>query len=315
LERVVCIHYHIFKNAGTTIDSILEKNFFINAVRIDTEKPREVIPMHIVLDFLNKNPKIKSFSSHQIRFPIPESKNLKLLPLIFIRHPIDRIFSIYSYNKKRSEQKNLVIQQARVSTLNEYIEWYLQRKENFDIRNFQVIYLSKNSTKTDVGNVDLELALKRLKNCSIIGVVDRLDESLVLAEDTMKKYFTDIDLSYIPKNVSNERIGTLDEKIDQGRTQLSESLWKELLSKNELDLKIYFNANEELDYRISKINNFEEKLKNFKERCVNKMKLIPKKGPTLSNRRIWYSHETKSFYHKNASKGTKTILCSFDKNN
>ena len=46
--------------------------------------------------------------------------------------------------------------------------------------------------------------------CQILGIVDRFDESLVIAEQMLKPYFPDIDISYIQQNVSLDRRGNLE---------------------------------------------------------------------------------------------------------
>jgi len=317
LKNPVCLHFHIFKNAGTTIDSILEKNFSNQAVRIDIEKPAEILSMDIVLSYLKKNPRVKAFSSHQIRFPIQKNLDPYLIPILFIRHPIDRIFSIYSFNKRRMDDRTTAIHEAKIKTLEEYIEWSLKRKKNAVVRNFQVMFLSKNDNKSECNKKDLELATTRLRNCSVLGIVNRLDESLVVAEENLKKYFPKIDLSYVPKNVSEARRGTLQQKLDKERTEIKEKLWKELISKNELDLQLFSLANDELDRRINATDSFEKKLNSFQSRN-KKIDLVFEdvrrklKLPVLKNRRIWYSPNEKLFYHKKMIMGTKEILYHLD---
>jgi len=326
-NRTVCLHFHIFKNAGTTIDSILEKNFSANAVRVDAEKPSEIIPMEVVIDFLNKNPEVKSFSCHQIRFPVRNNTHFNFIPMLFIRHPLDRIFSIYSYNKRRSDQRTPSIKKARNTSLQDYIHWSLNQKQNMVMKNFQVSFLSKTDPREQLKSSDLELAIQRIRSCSILGVVDHLDESLVVAEDFLKKHFPNIDLTYVPKNVSKERRGNLEKKLEEDRSKIEEQLWKELISKNKMDLELYEMANEELNNRIKKVEYFDEKLENFSNRCsnktlqnlttkgTNKIKSIFKKTPMLSNRRIWFSPEDKSFYFKNVKTGRKKIICYLDNKN
>lgn len=324
--RTVCLHFHIFKNAGTTIDSILEKNFSTNAIRVDAEKPNEIIALGVVIDFLNKNPEVKSFSCHQMRFPIPNITGFNFIPMLFIRQPLDRIFSIYSFNKRRSDQRTYAIKKAQITTLGDYIKLSLEGKQNMTMKNFQVLFLSRTDTRSQVGRDDLDLAIKHIKNCAVLGVVDRLDQSFVVAEEFLKTYFPNIDLSYTPKNVSEDRIGSLEQKLKDGRSKIGETLWKELVAKNELDIELYEIANEELNHRIKKIDNFDEKIKNFKNRCAkkklnsitkhpDKIKSFFKTKSMLSNRRIWFSPENKSFYYKNMKTGTKKIICYLDNKN
>jgi len=266
-KKPICIHFHIFKNAGTTVDWALEKNFSKNHLSMDekAKNPSDIFTWKQVLSFLNQHNDVKSFSSHIIRFPLPESKNFFFLPLVFIRHPIDRIFSIYSFNKRREDNlSSIAVQICKTKTINEYIEWALNMPQNIPVKNFQTLYLSReNLDNPQVCIEDYNLALQRLKNCTVIGVVNRLDESLVVAEETLKQYFPGIDLSAKEQNISPERKGRLEDKLKKCKEQLGENLYNKLLAHNEYDLKLFESANVELDIRISKIKNFEKKLKNF----------------------------------------------------
>ena len=164
MKKPIILHYHLFKNAGTTIDLILEKNFGENAIRIDVKKPKGIVSNNAVLQYIEKNPKVNSVSSHQLRFPVPEDSNFIFLPMIFIRHPIDRIFSIYSYNKKRNVQKKLA-EFAKKMNVSEYITWILNSEESRDMKNFQVLFITKPNNEVRESEKDLELAKKDSVNC------------------------------------------------------------------------------------------------------------------------------------------------------
>ena len=68
-RRGVIIHYHLFKNAGTSVDAILRRNFGEGWAsreyppRSDGEAARE---------FLASNPHIAALSSHTLLLPPPE---------------------------------------------------------------------------------------------------------------------------------------------------------------------------------------------------------------------------------------------------
>ena len=58
-KKPVILHYHIFKNAGTTIEWIFKKNFGENAVSIDdVRNSGTLISNKVLLDLLNKNKNI-----------------------------------------------------------------------------------------------------------------------------------------------------------------------------------------------------------------------------------------------------------------
>ena len=147
------------------------------------------------------------------------------------------------------------------------------------MKNYQVRFLSRHNPTYEVDHKDLKTAIKNINNCAVLGIVDRFDESLVLAEEVLRKYFPKIDLSYAKQNVSKEREGTsLEEKIENEVKKIEKSTYNELLKHNELDTKLYLQANKELDKRIEKMTEYESKLRDFKTRC----KILDKDDKTNS---------------------------------
>ena len=263
--KPVCLHFHIFKNAGTTIEWTLQKNFSKNFISIDTDNPQGIINIEKILDILRKNPRLKAISSHQIRFPI-HNNEFEFIPILMIRHPIDRAISIYQFQRKRTDANRPGIVKAKELDLNGYIKWNLGVKNHMAMKNFQVLFLSDKPASSTADIQDYQIALQRLKECKIIGVVDRFDESLVVAEETLRDHFPKIDLSYVKQNVS-KRNESLEQSLKEGEKQIDKSILEKLLESNMFDLKIYLEANHELDKRIKNTENFELKLTEFKERC------------------------------------------------
>lgn len=269
IKNPVCLHFHIFKNAGTTIDWTLKKFFLNQHLTMDEQakSPTEIFSWHQVIDFLNKHPTVKAFSSHLIRFPIPENTQFHFLPIVFIRHPIDRAFSIYSFLKKDSDN-SITSLVAKTGSLEEFIKWNLKIKKYAGLRNFQVFFLS-HSVNDDslVNSDDYVLAIERIQKCTVAGIVDRLDESLVVAENFLKPYFEKIDLSYKKQNVSKDRIGSILQRLEFNKQEIGEELFSELISHNNFDLQLYNDVNENLNKQIATISDFDEKLLNYQERC------------------------------------------------
>ena len=268
-QKNIILHFHIFKNAGTTIDYILKKNFANDAITLDSGKPGGMVSFELVLHYFRKHhPTVKSFSSHQMRFSIHENPDFKFLPIVFIRHPIDRAFSIYNFNKKREDMEDvLAVKMAKNLSLADYIKWNIEQKKHMVIKNHQVLFLSGKPRGSQVDVTDLKYAIEQLKKCFIIGVVDRMDESLVVGEHKLKNYFDNIDFAYVSKNISEERSNNLEERLDIGRHELGEKLFNKLKSVNQLDLQLYSEANKILNEKIDEQENFEDKIQNFKNRC------------------------------------------------
>jgi len=269
-KRTICLHFHIFKNAGTTIEWIFKKNFSKNAVSLDTKDPKGTLSNQFILDYLKQNPTVKSISSHQVRFPTPEANDFYFIPILFLRHPLDRAISIYTFNRRRKDANERPgVKKAKSLNLNDYLDWALKRKKFMVIKNFQVLFLSDKSVESSVETSDFTIASKRLEDCQIVGVVDKFDESLVVAEDFLEKYFNKIDLTYKKQNVSYKRSGDFFHKLQNGNLEIDDNVFDEFSQKNNFDLKLYEKTNEELKKRIKKIDNFEKKLSDFQQRCKN----------------------------------------------
>jgi hypothetical protein len=267
----ILVHFHIYKNAGTTIDWILQKTFGKNAQNVDDfDNPGRIIDWNVILDFLKANPDSESISSHQIRFPLPISDFFNFLPMVFIRDPLSRIFSIYGDQKRIGSNHELSIK-AKTLSPKEFFEWCFN-STNKIMENSQTIFLQPNTPTQS----PLEYAKKMILECSIIGITEKLDKSLVLAEEVLRRIFPKIDLSYVKQNV-NPNNQTKKPIIEKSYNLLGETLTNELISRNKLDLELYSFTLRRLDFMLSKLDNFESKLDNFKERC----KILSKNPPDI----------------------------------
>ena len=267
-KRSILLHFHIFKNAGSTIEWLLEKNFPKKNLSVDGKTPGEIIQMNEICNMLKKKNSIKTVSSHQIRYPIPKNTKFNFIPILFLRHPIDRAFSIY-YFKRKEIDNSIGSIKARSMNLSEFIKWNLDFKGYMPMKNFQVLFLSDKATKEEANEKDFEIAINRMKSSLIIGVVDRMDESLVIAESFLKQEFPEINLAYVKQNVSKERKGTMTERLKQSEEELGKNLMERLEKCNKLDMKLYHSANEEIDKRKKEIQNFDRKMQDFEKRCTD----------------------------------------------
>lgn len=268
MSRPVIIHFHIFKNAGTTVEWILHKNFGDDAVRFDDkEKMGNIFTPDELSRHIKEHPSGKSFSSHQMRYHLPQDQDCIFFPIVFIRHPIDRAFSIYSF-AKRDHREELYFHKAKTSTLRDFVRFNLEMKEFSDMKNFQTLWLSHIFGRNDLNTQALLRALTNLQSSPILGVVDKTDESLVVAEETLKPFFPSIDMSYISQNVSREREVAITNRLRAGKLEIGEELWAELVERNVYDFVLYSYASERLEESMKNIPDFSKKLATFKSRCM-----------------------------------------------
>ena len=286
----VLVQFHIVKNAGGTIEWIFEKNFSENFAMTSYRDPYpKILPPDVVIDYLTKNPNIKAFSSQNIRPPFPKNSKFEFLPLMCIREPVDRAFSVYSYFK-RNRSKSPDSDKAKKSDLKEYIKWSLFESKNNIIKNSQSQFLKASSFGFfKKGSFAYDIIMS-----SLLVVVDRFDESMVMLENELQKKLGDVDFSYKKQHVSEERVGEKSEILEKEREKIGNDLLNELIRKNKKDLELYEFANKELDLRIINIENFEEKLKKFRERCEK----ITNENIESNKRDLFYSVERKELIEK-----------------
>ena len=269
-----------------TIEWIFRKNFSKNFVKEDyLTAAGKIISLDVLLNFLKNNPNFVAFSSHNIRFPIPSDPEIDFISMIFIRNPIDRAFSVYGYNQRNYQDKD-PSKLAKNMSLKEYVIWNLVSNNRL-MNDSQLQFLSDKSLEKKSDR--LKTVFQLINNCSIIGIVDRFDESMVLAEEILKKHFKKIDLAYLRQNVTPGREEKLENRVNSIKKELGVGVVNKLIKMNELDQKIYSHANNELNERIKLINDFKNKLADFKQRCHS---LSQQQDPTFTKGvRVKYIHE------------------------
>lgn len=170
----IILHYHIYKNAGSTIDGILARNFQDRCGHIESSVPSGTVSAESLVAYCQTNPEISVISSHQARPPVPEVEGLEFLPLFFIRHPIDRVGSVYSFARQQSIS-NPGAEFARTHSFPEFVRWRLSDQSGAVIKNFQTIFLSGQHTdmRTAVASdIDFKRAGMLLRNSSFFGLVE-----------------------------------------------------------------------------------------------------------------------------------------------
>ncbi len=270
--RNVIFHCHVFKNAGSTIDWALAKQFPGKFLTFDGDVPWTTLTPDTVRDYIEDHPEISAFSTHQPRLPFLDIVDTNIFGIVSLRHPIDRVASIYHYERQQPEETPGSLK-ARCSTFREYVEWRLrQRSGSTVLTNHQVSYFTPYDTANPQSInrrlADLDAAIESLSSFAAVCIVDRLDESLTLAEHVLSNHFSEIDLSFIKKNVMRTRSESLDQRVAKVPEKLDdEVLMNELLERNQLDQAFYDHHKELLESKINQIENFDLLVKNFRERC------------------------------------------------
>jgi hypothetical protein len=256
MEKVIFIH--IPKCGGTTINSILRKNYGkekINRLR-GGNKAKESIEKLKKLTVNQQN--IYSVYYGHIGFGIHKFlKNKNFHYVTFLRNPIDRLISHYYY-VLRNPDHYLYNKVYRKLSLKEYVSSNISH----ELYNGQTRLLCSNNgqdltflEKERLDITDLEIAKQNLENFfSMVGIVEEFDTSLIL----LKKQIGLKNIYYYKKNVTNKKVK---ENIDNDVLAI-------IKENNKFDLALYQFAKELFYKTIEKYNkeNIFEESNEFQKR-------------------------------------------------
>lgn len=244
--RDILIHYHIFKNAGSSFSSILDHNFGRDHLNIEASLPWGVLHQDEVMGFVQANPQMKAVSSHTARLFPKEVGEVRFHPMLFLRHPLDRVGSVYSFERRQpSDSSSIGARIARESGIREYVAWRLTNGNGAVIRNFQVAFISgreQDMRYAEATTDDFKLAMERIAQMKNFGLVEFFQDSLL----KFKKYYEEevglFDINFTHQNQSSDRKDQFEARIEALKQGLGAALYNELIEKNSLDIELYNTA-------------------------------------------------------------------------
>jgi hypothetical protein len=250
--RLVILHYHFFKNAGTTFLEILDHSFGERFAMVDTPDHEGVISNRELVRFFNARPNVCALSSHQIRHPLPEAPGYLFFDLCFLRDPIDRIRSMYTYFRKEPIPDLPLSDLANRATLGDFVAGVMQDFPRY-VKNAQVNLLACAGDSDEPEPRDLEVAIERMLATSFLGVVDCFDQSVAAGVYALRRVFPELDCNRPPVNVSEGLQGTVASRTEKLRQACGEERYEELLRMNALDRQLVDRARAEVLRRFRRI--------------------------------------------------------------
>lgn len=258
--RFVFVHYHIFKNGGTTIESILRREFGDGFAAIESPYAGSVLDAGGLTEFLQQHPEIAAVSSHQLRYPKSEAPGRVIFDCCFVRHPLDRLVSLYGHYQRADSSDALAVR-AKRQTPREFLRQLIEESPNL-VSNVQVVQLATSGAFTrPAGERDLERASLLLCEMAAPGVVELFDESLVSAEYFLKPAFPKLRMQYVLQNVGYPV------RCEESLAEFwGEDVHSDLLRLNQLDLELFERAQSEVLRRFRLVPRAEERLAEFRAR-------------------------------------------------
>jgi hypothetical protein len=223
MKRTVILHYHLFKNAGTSLDQILKRNFgekwvtreFSTVGKNNTEQ---------VEDWIRETPEAVAYSSHTMMGPIPQVEGVRVISVLLLRDPLARIKSAYRFERKQRAD-TWGAQLAKEHDFEGYVRTRLARPGDRQCRDFQTHRLAGMVPGPEP---ELDRALAALKQISVVGLVERFDEALAALEAELATDHPGFSWDSVRANTTAARDG------DDNDTSLNSLL----MTENSRDLKL-----------------------------------------------------------------------------
>lgn len=171
--RTVILHYHLFKNAGTSVDKILKDNFGENWVTAEFPN-RGADNSDLVAKWIEEESDGVAFSSHTMLGPIPFVEGVRIVSFMLLREPISRIQSAYRFERQQ-DASTWGAQIAKEFDFTDYVRKRLSRKGDRQCKNFQTFRLA--TLSPDSGR-ELDRAKSAASLITVLGTVEKFSEAM-----------------------------------------------------------------------------------------------------------------------------------------
>lgn len=247
MRHVIC-HYHIYKNSGTTFDHLLARNFGDRHVCFDGPFPYFTIGQKELAKIIQRHRGAVAFSSHQISLPVPASLEFNALPVVFVRHPLLRIHSIYRY--KRSENDGTLTSENAASM--DFDQWC----QACLAHSVEIVHVSNSQTRmlgAQAGEValmrrhkewmeyDLLQALRNLRGVELLARTEHFSADVARFPGILARYGIEFDATDPePQNVNGSDLGkSVEQRLEQVVAELLPRTHEKLVAANRQDLALY----------------------------------------------------------------------------
>jgi hypothetical protein len=261
--RRVIVHYHVMKCAGTTIATILEREFGDACYHVHRADPRGALSAGDLAAFLRATPQARAVTSHHLRYPVPR-ESADIVDCCPVRRPLDRLESLYTFASLDASQ--LILHPLTSGGIAQFFTALVERYPD-NVTNVQTAALGMSDRYRTPGRRDLETAIRRIEESAFVVLVDRFDESMVVAEYFLGPFWPGLRLHYREQNVTRPVRYPIDEREQRFRERCGDEVYAMLRRHNELDEELWRAAGTELDRRIALVPSFASKLTDFRARC------------------------------------------------
>ncbi len=212
MHRTAVLHYHLFKNAGTSVDKILKRHFHHRWVT--TEFPGNLDDnSHLVADWIRDQPKAAVFSTHTALGPLPRIEGVRIISLLLLRDPVARIRSAYRFEQDQKSD-TWGARLAKQHDLEGYVTARLANAMDRQCRNFQTHRLA---SMLPGDAPELERATEAAKRLSVVGLVEDFDGFLERMTAALQRNFPNFATPVSIRANTTVPVGAVPEETEMDR--------------------------------------------------------------------------------------------------
>ncbi|WP_226584260.1 hypothetical protein [Acuticoccus sediminis] len=238
--RTVVVHCHLFKNAGSSVDVILKRHFGRRWVTTEFPVHGTVSNADLTHAFVRGHGELDVLSTHTGDWWLGhDAPDLRVLPVIFLRHPLLRIRSAYSFERKQ-DADTFGARIAKTHDFAGYVAARLERPTDYAFREFQSRRLAAYHSRL---HADLmSAALHALDRAPYVGLVEDFDGSARRLETYLAAHFEGFEAPSARANITDSSDMATEDRIARARHELGEAVYAALMAENRVDLEIYRRA-------------------------------------------------------------------------
>lgn len=246
MRKVIC-HYHIYKNSGTSFDRILCESFGARHLSFDGPFPFFTIDQEQLDRIITRKTDAVAFSSHQIQLPAPVAPTYQVIPVVFLRHPLLRIASVWRF-KRRAEDGTTT---ARLARSHDFADWlaacFADRTEIAQVSNAQTRSLAAAfraraamQRHPDRIEYDLERAMANLAQVDCIGRTEHFAADVARIADRLAAEGLPLRIpGDVHENATDAAPGPVSQRLDQLLDPLPAPLRTQFVAANAQDQALY----------------------------------------------------------------------------
>ncbi len=237
MERLFLIHFHTFKNAGTSLDRLFRNHFGARWIEEEFQGQHDGSSSERLQEWVKEHAEgYDLLSTHTGLPPVPVCEGLRCAGVMMLRYPLDRIRSAYQF-EARQEADTFGAKLAKETDFRGYVKHRLDHRGDFALEDFQSRRLFNRVPPEawHLEGIDEGFLASR---SMFLGLVEDFDESVRRLKVWVGESHPDFEVSEVRENVSRtER--TLEEKVEEMREELGEGLFQRLCEVNRRDFRLF----------------------------------------------------------------------------